>query len=151
MTGPTHKLADGTRVFPEGYDPADLTEITDGDLLGDAKAVAYAQVKSLREQHKDGGIMIPGIGPIETDPDSRTNINGAVQMATILGASFSIDWRCADNTVATLDAAGMIQMGLLVGQHVAACQYRKNELDAAINAATTLAELEVINPGAGWP
>lgn len=121
--------------------------VTDLDPLRQA---AYARVKELREQRKGGGLMTP-LGPIETDPDSRSNINGAVQMASILGTAFSIDWRLADNSVVSLNADTMIQIGLMVGQHVAACQYRKNQLDAQIEAAGTLAALDAIDLDEGWP
>ncbi len=147
---PTHKLADGSWVFPDGYDPADLTPLIEMDFLEPAKRATLERVKALREKAKDGGI-VTSWGPLETDPDSRTNINGAVQMATILGPQFSIVWRMRDNSEVTLNAAQMIQLGLLVGQHVSACQYRKNELDAAIAAAATAAELEAIDLEAGWP
>lgn len=114
------------------------------------KAAASERVKVLRERAKDGGVVTP-FGPIQTDPDSRTNINGAVQMATILGAAFSVEWRMADDNLVVLDAAAMVNLGLLIGQHVSACQYRKNELDAAIAAAATAAELDAIDLEAGWP
>lgn len=87
--------------------------------LAALKIAAHAQVKALRELAKDGGLVTP-FGPLQTDPDSRTNINGAVQMAVILGDAFAVDWRMSDDSMATLDAAGMVQMGLIVGQHVSA-------------------------------
>lgn len=120
------------------------------DDLPTFRSYLQAKVKQLREQHKDGGLVTP-FGPVETDPDSRVNINGAVQMAGILGAAFTIDWRMQDNSTTTLDAADMVNMGLLVGQHISACQYKKNELDALISAATTKAELEAIDLEDGWP
>ncbi len=146
------------RVWPEGVDPicmiwpaAETGPIVDQSVrLASAKADLGALVKARREQAKDGGLLTP-FGPVETDPDSRTNINGAVQMATILGAAFEIDWRMADNSFATLDHSEMIQLGLLVGQHVSACQYRKNAIDAQIEAAATVGELEAIDLEAGWP
>lgn len=119
------------------------------DLAG-PKANLAARVKRRREQAKDAGIVTPW-GPLETDPDSRVNINGAVQMATILGADFTITWRMSNNDPVVLDASQMIQMGIMVGQHVSACQYRKNELDAQIAAATTLEELGAIALEDGWP
>lgn len=118
--------------------------------LQEAKARAGQRVRELREIAKDGGLTTP-FGPLQTDPDSRVNINGAVQMAGILGAAFALDWRMADDSMVPLDAAAMVQMGLLVGQHIGACQARKNALDAEIAAAETLAALEAIDIEAGWP
>jgi hypothetical protein len=48
-------------------------------------------------------------------------------------------------------APAMIQVGLLVGQHVSACQQRKNELDDQIADAANIAALEAIDIEAGWP
>lgn len=143
----------------EGWDWVELTASAvslDFDPLRDdlvtCRAHLQAKVKQRREAAKDGGILTPW-GPLQTDPDSRTNINGAVQMATILGENFSVGWRMDDeaNTVVTFDAVNMINMGLMVGQHINACQLRKNELDAAIAAAVTLEELNAIDLEAGWP
>lgn len=119
------------------------------DLAG-PKAQALARVRALREQHETGGLTTP-FGPIETDAESQRKISGAVVMAMLGGAAFSIDWRMANNAIVTLNATDMSNLGVLVGQHVSACQYRKNDLDAAIGAAATLAEIEAIDAEAGWP
>lgn len=129
----------------------DAAELSFVPSIENRRRGLFAAVKALRDTAKDGGVEIEGIGRIETDPDSRMNINGAVQMASILGAQFAIDWRLSDNSVVAIDGPGMISIGVLVGQHVAACQYRKNELDQLITAAVTPEDLEAINIEAGWP
>lgn len=150
-------LAPGQGSVALPVDFADWCYVWDNDArtylpdLNAHKASAFARVKELRELAKDGGLTTP-LGPLETDPDSRTNINGAVQMATILGEQFSIQWRMSDNTVTEpLDAATMVNLGIMVGLHINACQLRKNELDAAIAAAATLEDLTTIDLEAGWP
>jgi hypothetical protein len=72
-------------------------------------------------------------------------------VAQINNQPFSMDWRMADDTIVTLDAAQMIAMGMAVAQHVAACQTKKNTLDAQIAAATTVADLDAIDVESGWP
>ena len=147
------------RDWPDGVDPEGLfwpsTEAAPvpdtARQLSIAKAEAQARVKSLREAHTDKGILVPGVGLLETDLKSRLNISGSVQLASLGGESFSTVWRTADNQYVDLDAVAMVQMGVLVAEHVAACQYRKNELDAEIDAAATLADLNDIDLEAGWP
>ncbi|WP_375291807.1 DUF4376 domain-containing protein [Qipengyuania sp.] len=147
------------RDWPEGVDPVGMVwsfdseepVIDEAGSLAVARSDAMAKVKALREKHTDSGITIPGVGRVETDLKSRLNISGSVQLASIGGAQFSTIWRTEDNQYVTLDAAAMIGMGVQVAQHVAACQYRKNELDAAIEAAASLAELEATDLNAGWP
>ena len=147
------------RDWPEGVDPegmfwpaAEVAPVPDTERqLSIAKAEAQAKVKTLREAYTDKGIAVPGVGFLETDLKSRLNISGSVQLASLGGTSFSTIWRTADNQYVDLDAAAMVQIGTLVAQHVAACQYRKNELDAAIDAAASLVGLNGIDLEAGWP
>lgn len=114
------------------------------------RADLLQQVKARRDATEWAGCTTP-YGVIDTDPDSQRKIGGGSTAALALGGSFSTDWRMADNTVATFDAAAMIEAGLLVVAHINACQRRKNELDALIAAAETLADLEAIDIEAGWP
>ncbi len=129
-------------IVPRTVDPA--------EQLAVAKINALAAVKALRDA-KQGGGCATSFGRVDTDLSSRLNIAGAVSMAAIAGAAFSVEWRMSDNSVVTLDGAQMTGMGVAVGQFVAACQARKNVLDAEIQAAATLAELELIDVEAGWP
>jgi len=64
---------------------------------------------------------------------------------------FSADFTLADNTVATLNAAQMIGLGVAVGQHVQQVYGRATELREAIDAAQDIDALEAIDIGAGGP
>lgn len=48
MSGPTHRLADGTCVFPEGHDPADLTPLTEADQLAAKHEAALRDLRADR-------------------------------------------------------------------------------------------------------
>lgn len=115
-----------------------------------AQAKAMAAVKTCRNKAEWGGVDTP-LGAVDSDPDAQRKISGAVQMALLTGDTFSVQWRMADNSIVTHDYEATIQMGMLVGQHVAACQQRKNELDALITAAATTEEVEAIDCESGWP
>jgi hypothetical protein len=118
--------------------------------LDELKADVRFAVRARRNAAEWGGCNTPS-GRIDSDPDSQRKINGSVTMALIAGSAFSVDWRLSDNTVTTLNASQMINVGLAVGQHVSACQDRKNDLDAAITAATSATELAAIDIETGWP
>lgn len=116
-----------------------------------AQAELRRQVKAKRNALQEGGCGTPS-GRIDTDANSLTNLNGAVVQAMLQQAAFSVSWRMADNVIVTgIDAQEMIAIGLAVATHRAACQARKNELDAEIDAATTIAELHAIGISDGWP
>lgn len=118
--------------------------------LEQAKTVLRQAVKAKRDAAEWGGVTTPS-GVVDSMPDSQRKISGAVTMALIAGEAFTVEWRMADNSIVTLDRDAMVAIGVLVGQHVAACQARKNALDAAIQDAVDEAELEVIDINSGWP
>lgn len=120
------------------------------EALASAKAAKRHGVKQLREMAESAGCMT-ATGRVDSDPESQRKVAGAVQMAMIVGDDFSIDWRMQDNSIVTLGRAGMIAMGLAVGQHVSACQAHKNVLDGLIDDADTIEELAAIDIGTGWP
>lgn len=133
---------DGIAVVPRTIDP--------GEALAYAKIALREKVKALRNTVEWRGCAT-SFGHIDSDPDSQRKLSGGSTAALALGEAFSKEWRMADDTVVTFDAAQMIEAGLTVVAHVDACQQRKNALDEEIDAATTLAELEVIDIEAGWP
>lgn len=141
---PSDVLADG-RWHWNGSDfaqsPATLTDL---------KAQAKNVVRNLRDLAEWGGCNTSG-GRVDSDPESQRKTNGSVTMALIAGAAFSIEWRMADNSVVTFNHDQMIAVGVALGLHVSACQNRKNELDAAIDAASSETTLAAIDLTAGWP
>jgi len=134
-----------------GEDIAVVARVFDPTILiANKRIVLHAAVKAARDVHEQAGCTTPS-GQVDTDADSQRKVGGAATMALALGASFTMDWRMKDNSIVRLDASGMIALGEAVAEHVAACQARKNALDAAIDAATTLDELAAIDPEQGWP
>ena len=123
---------------------------SDAEILAHAKAALHEAVKARRDQAEWAGCTAAA-GIVDTDPDSQRKIVGAVLAAQVQGASFSISWRMADNSLAALDADGMTALGLAVSAHVEACQARKNALDEMIDAASAVEDLDAIDIDAGWP
>lgn len=139
---------------PESYIVLDgewtVRAIDPVEALAAAKMMKRQSVRQLREMAEWSGCMTPA-GRVDSDPESQRKIGGAVQMAMIIVDDFTIDWRMQDNSIVTLDVAAMIAMGLVVGQHVSACQQRKNVLDGLIDDAGTMEELDSIDIAGGWP
>lgn len=119
--------------------------------LAPLKAAARASVRARRNAAEWAGVTVPGIGRFDSDPDGQRKIVGAVVASGLVGGAFTMDWRLADNSVITLDTAQMAAVGLAMSAHVAACQARKNALDAQIDAATDATALAAIDLEAGWP
>jgi hypothetical protein len=86
----------------------------------------------------------------DCDPTSQSRIQGAVQLAMMSissSTSFSIDWTLADNSVRTLSASEMVQVGIAMGQHIITTHETYRTLKAAIEAATTAEEVAAVT----WP
>ena len=115
------------------------------------RAAKILQIKRDRERVENGGCDVT-IGEnqyrLDTDLKSRLRISGAVQMAMLAQAAnqpFVIDWTMEDNSSVTLDAAGMISVGLAVGYHTAAVFERCTSLKSMVELATTAESVESIN------
>lgn len=117
------------------------------------RLIIWRMVRDQRDEHIDGGAMTPA-GAVDSDSMARSNISGAVigaLVAKTAGAPYSVTWTMLDNSTVTLDADGMIALGLAVLAHVNACHDRARQLRAAIESAADMAELLSIDVTAGWP
>lgn len=111
------------------------------------------KVKAARDHAIDSGAPSP-VGPVDSDGPARINISGAALGAAIAkqaGQPFSLTWTLLDNSTATLDADGMMAVGLSVLAHVNACHARARQFRTAIEEAATISELLAIDVTAGWP
>jgi hypothetical protein len=135
-----HQVPNGVVAWPTP-DPAPL------------RSFVWEKVKEKRDGVIDGGAPT-AIGVVDSDELSRSNISGAALGALIAQSAstpFSIEWTAKDNSVHTLDAAGMIGLGLAVLQHVSAAHDRARDLRAEIEAATDVPTLLQIDIDTGWP
>lgn len=122
--------------------------------LADAKVSLWTRAKALRDAKINAGVAVAGVGTFDSDDASRLNLTGASVMALAAQAAnqpFSINWKLADNSIVTLNAAQMIQIGVAVGAKVSAIHARAQAIGLAIEAATTRQNLEAIQIGEGWP
>ncbi len=173
MTVILYNAANGETVTgdnAEGYDPAEWTEVSappatgawvyDGTgwvafpirTLEQVKDAAKDAVERARDATMNGGAPVT-VGVIDSDQQSRLFVAGSVSMAQIaLAASqpFTIRWRLADNSYADLDAAGMIGMGVELGQFVNACCQTGFDLKDQIDGAEDAQEVAAIDIAAAF-
>lgn len=114
-------------------------------------AITSMLIKSARDEAVAAGQYVDNVGVVDSDAESQRLITGAVVAAQVQGAEFSVQWRLANNSLVMLNQAQMIAVGLAVVERVSACQQRKNELDALVSQATTIAALAAIPINEGWP
>lgn len=91
---------------------------------------------------------------IDCDPRAVQRITAAAlaaQAALATGQPFSLDWTCADNSVLTLDAAGVAGMPLALAAYADALHRHARGLKQAVLAAEDVAALAAIDIQTGWP
>lgn len=133
----------------------ETVEVTYSIPFASQRESKWAGAKARRDAEIDRGVTVPGLGTFDSDEISRSNINGAVTMALIAKSAaqpFAMGWKLQDNSVVQiLDADTMIAVGVAVGNHVAACHGRAQQLGIAIQSAKDEAGLNTIDIAAGWP
>ena len=118
----------------------------DPRTLTDLKAAQWTQIKQARTAFIDAPLVTP-YGTFDSDAAGRTSITDAVLLAnnlTALSLPVAIEFTLADNSVVTLDAAQIVEVGLLLGQKVQHAHPHSQALRAQIEAATTKEEVEAI-------
>lgn len=137
VQGTAHHVADGVLVAGR------LDERT----LDQRKADRWDAMKLARAAAIDAPLATP-YGTFDSGPADRTNITDAVLLARTLagrGEEVAIDFTLASNATVTLDATAMENVGLLLGAKVQAAHARGRVVRAAIDAATTPAEVEAVS------
>lgn len=105
------------------------------------KQAARVEINRMRDTRICAGVEFPADSGVMFDSDdaAQKNINGAVTMCMIAqssGTAFEQDWIAQDNRVITLDAAGVIGLGVTVGKHVGLHKLQANTYKNRIDTAT---------------
>jgi hypothetical protein len=113
------------------------------------KAELRAKVNEKRNQIEIAGF--PYMGKIfDSDPRSFYRITTAND-AAMKDPSFSIEWTVADNTKLAMNAEQMLGVMPALAGFGQLIFNKSVELKEAIEAATTIEELQAIDINAGWP
>jgi hypothetical protein len=102
----------------------------------------WSEIKQARSA-EEFGTFVWNDYTFDCDEVSQRRIQGAVQLAG-LDTNTVMDWTLADNTVQTFNATELQHIGQALAAHVNACHVKGREKRAAIDAATTEAELDAI-------
>ncbi len=153
----------GTRTVihvtaPDPNDPHTMVatgavQIIDTRDLADAQNDALARLDLQFNSLVNGGRNYNGKN-FQIDDNSRLNIAGAAQMASIALAAqqaYSQAWIATDNTTVTFDGAGMIAFGVNVGIYYSALVLANRTAKDAITACTTVAACDAFDVTQGWP
>jgi hypothetical protein len=117
--------------------------------LEQLKATKWAEIKAARRIAIHAPLVTP-YGTFDADDEARNNIAQTAQLVQTQAQSLSpetnptIEFTLADNSVATLTAAELVEVAVLLGQQVQAAYGRGRQVRAAINAATTAEEVEAV-------
>ncbi|WP_306602490.1 DUF4376 domain-containing protein [Azonexus sp.] len=84
---------------------------------------------------------------------ARINSTALAAVSALMGGQNPAfpDWIAADNTPLQVDAAGVLALQASLTAHAGALHAHARVLKAAINAATSIDELSMIDIDAGWP
>lgn len=119
----------------------------DPRTLVDLKDQKWAEIKSARDTFEFGSFVHNG-HEFDCNQISQQRIGQAAQgamFAISVGAPFAQDWTLKDNSVVTFDAQQMIGVALAMGQHIGYAHTHSRQLRVAIEAATTVEDVEAIN------
>lgn len=114
----------------------------DPRTLGDFKAAQWGLIKQSRSFAEYAGFTWDG-AIFDSDAVSQNRITGAVTLAQ-MSTAFSIDWILANNTVRVLNQVDMLQVGAALGNHVADQFSKGVTYRTAIDAASTVAEVQAV-------
>lgn len=129
-------------TFPEKPSPNfkfnyNTKQWEDPRTLAELKIEKWEQIKSVREQKEYGGFLWNNYR-FDSDPAAQSRIQGAIQLANLTPGSFSIDWTLADNSIITLNAQQLLEVGQVLGQHViqqhTIARQLRNSIEQAVNS-----------------
>lgn len=117
--------------------------------IEELKAQRFSELSMYRYSKEIAGVVLNGV-MIKTDLESKVNLNGAVSRA-MLRPDSSVNWKISDTVWITLPAVQIIETGLAVSDYFEDC-FNCNKTHAlAINALTTIEEVQNYDFTIGWP
>lgn len=132
-------------------DPVAAQAIIDNyDALAVARAEMREKINDLRDTLEVSGFSYLG-KRIDSTPRAVERINVATlsaMAAATVGAPFSVDWTCADNSTLALDAAGVIGMVAALAAHGNALHVHARALKDSIMVSDDPASIQI---DVGWP
>ena len=125
--------------------PASQLEITTARRL---KRVSEINVERDRREQSTFPYMSK---QVQCDPISVQRISVAAataQMALAASVPYSVDWSCADNSILSLDALGVLGMMQALGAHGIAIHYYARTLKDQVAVSSDPESIDILT---GWP
>lgn len=125
--------------------PASQLEITTARRL---KRVSEINVERDRREQSTFPYMSK---QVQCDPISVQRISVAAataQMALAASVPYSVDWSCADNSILSLDALGVLGMMQALGSHGVAIHYYARTLKDQVAVSSDPESIDILT---GWP
>lgn len=116
--------------------------------LDDAKARVVRAAKAERDRRINGGFVWDG-STFDSDQTAQTRILGLF-VSTANQSMFPISWRLADNTWRSLSVADAHAVWAALQTHIARLFAKFAAHESAINALTTLADVQAYDVTTGW-
>lgn len=107
------------------------------------RAAKVREIDAARDAAIAGGFQFNAVR-YDSDAKSVQRISGAVTLS-MLNPAFQTQWITYENSVVTLDAAGLAGLGAAAGAHESAQIFRARALKDAVLSATTPEEIAAIN------
>lgn len=157
--GPNHsgwrQNNDGTKLI--AYHPDNLQQVVaiidDYEALHLEKVAKPAARKAIAAlgRAKARAFAFEGM-PIELDQSTEARISGAVTYLTRNTSVIELHWDLSgDGDFVKLPSATVLALGDAAGAHIQACFANRKALTDAVNAATSAAELALVDLQTGWP
>ncbi|AUN95867.1 DUF4376 domain-containing protein [Pseudazoarcus pumilus] len=155
---PPHRSDARWRAYQKWVKDGGVPEAADVDLepLERLHDRTRSRINIERDRREQGGFPFGG-KIIDSNVASAIRIAGAAsaaQASLARGQPFTVAWTCADNTVLTLDAAGVIGMLAALATHSDALHQHARSLKAQADAMLDTGNrvgLENFPIDAGWP
>lgn len=120
-----------------------------------ARGIKWAAAKEFYEQRCASGFPLPGIGTVQTDTASREAIQFLFEEASeqIEGGNpgWTTQFKNLANEYVTVTALDVIEVRRALRAFLGACFNAKSNIEAALNAATTVEEIHIIDVEEGYP
>ena len=113
--------------------------------LEDLKNEQWEYIKQIRTQKEQAGFTWNN-NIFDSDIVSQQKILGAAQLAT-LDPNYVVDWTLQNNSVITLNAEQVIEVGRALGEHLTQLHLISQQLRQQIDAATNKQQVEAVI----WP
>lgn len=132
------------------FDGVNLRKKNTSELLDVKRSQIIEQINAERDRREQSAF--PYLGKqIDSDPVSVQRITVAsstAQMALAASVPFEVNWSCADNSLLTLDAMGVLGMMQALGSHGLALHMYGRGLKAQVEASEDPESIDILT---GWP